>query len=106
MWNKSIKLVIGQVTKEDKEGFDTVTELYVEGVPANFRDLTRNDLIQANQSGYSADQNIEIMACNYSGEKLLIDEETGERYEVVRTFRKDRSSTIELICKRREYGTV
>lgn len=102
MWNKSVKILTGKETETDEDGFDTFKESYLENVPANFTTTTRNDQIIANQSGYSADQNIEIAACNYNGESVLIDEETGYRYEVKRTFQSDKSMNIILTCERRE----
>lgn len=104
MWNKSIKLVTGQDIETDADGFDMVKERFLEGIPADFKDLTRSDDLMANQLGYSADQNIEIAACNYNGEKFLYDEETGEKYEVKRTFQKDKKMNIVLTCERRERG--
>ena len=104
MWNKSISLVIGQKKETDADGFDTVTEECMNGIPTNFTDVTRNDEIVANQFGYSADQNIEITACNYNGQRFLYDESDGVRYEVKRTFRKDKSMNIILTCERRERG--
>lgn len=104
MWNKSVKLVTGIDTETDEDGFDTVKEKFLEGIPADFKDLTRSDDVVANQLGYSADQNIEIASCNYNGEKFLYDEETGEKYEVKRTFRGDKKMNIILTCQRRECG--
>ena len=102
MWNKSVKILTGQKTEPDEDGFDISSESYLENVPANFTTTTRNDQIIANQSGYSADQNIEIAVCNYNGESILIYEETGYRYEVKRTFQSDKSMNIVLTCERRE----
>ena len=101
MWNKSIKLVTGVTVETDEDGFDTETETYLEGIPASFSDTTRNDEIIAHQTGYTADQNIEILDCNYNGEKYLYDEEDGSRYEVKRAFHKNKSMNIVLTCERR-----
>ena len=69
MWNGSIVLPRVKETGQDKEGFDTHENITWEGgIPANFTDATRNDEILAFQKGYSADRNIETMACNYRGE--------------------------------------
>lgn len=104
MWNKSIKLVTAVTTTEDKDGFDTELEEYLEHIPANFTSTTRSDEEMANQIGYTADINIEIAACNYSGEQFLYDEATGEKYEVMRSYQKDKSRHIILTCERRERG--
>ena len=102
MWTTSIKLVTDRVVETDKDGFDTVKESYVEGIPASITDTTRNDELVAMQQGYTADCNIEIAACNYNGEHILYDEGTGERYEAKRTFRSNKSKNIILTCERRE----
>jgi hypothetical protein len=105
MWNKSIKLQESSKEAEDKDGFITSSEPeFLEGIPANFKDTTRSDQILANQSGYTADQNIEIVACNYGGQKYLYDEENGDTYEVKRTYQADKSMNIVLVCERRETG--
>lgn len=102
MWNKSIKLPARVEITMDEDGFQTESVSFVEHIPANFMDVTRNDEILANQKGYTASQIIEIMECNYNGEKYLVDEATGEVYDVRRTFGKDKSMMIQLIGERRQ----
>lgn len=104
VWNSSIKLPTGKKTKTDEDGFSTETFTFLEGIPANFKDVTRNDLILANQDGYQADVLIEIMNCNYSGQSWLVDEQTGQEYGIKRTFGKDKSNLMQLTCERRERG--
>ena len=58
-----------------------------------YQDATRNDEILASQKGYSADQNIETMACNYRGERMLKDESDGSLYDVKRTYKKDKMAS-------------
>lgn len=99
-----MKLVIGKNTETDKDGFKTETESFLEGIPANFTNTTRNDELIANQTGYTADQNIEILWCNYNGEKILYDEASGDKYEVKRSYHKDKSLNVILTCERRERG--
>lgn len=106
MWNKSIKLVAMVQGEEDPEGFAQETERLTEGIPANFTDTTRNDETIAKQMGYTADQNVEILRCNYQGERYLYDEETGEKYEVKRTYQKDKGMNIVLTCERRKSGGI
>lgn len=103
MWNKSIKLQESSTVTTDEDGFSSSSSTtFLEGIPANFKDTTRYDKMLANQDGYTADQNIEIASCNYSGQKKLYDEENGDEYEVKRTFRADKSMNIVLVCERRE----
>lgn len=107
MWNGSIALPREKETGQDKEGFDDHETITWEGgIPANFTDATRNDEILASQKGYSADQNIETMACNYRGERMLKDESDGSLYDVKRTYKKDKMDTIVLTCQRRECGGI
>ncbi len=105
MWNKSIRLVGKIRKKKDKDGATVESEEECrENIPANFTDTTRNDVLLGQQMGYTASQNIEIAACNYSGERILYDEATGDCYEVKRTWQKDRSRMLTLTCERRERG--
>lgn len=103
MWNKSVCLLTGLETGRDGEGYVSETrKTWLTGIPANFLDVTREDEILAQQYGYTASQRIEIAACNYNGEKTLLEEASGERYEVRRAFRKNKGNFVELICERRE----
>lgn len=105
MWNKSIKLPVESKTEVDDDGFELSAKTeYIENVPACFKDLTRSDVEMAGQLGFDATMNVEIMACNYEGQRFLIDEETGTTYYVQRTFRKEKKNTITLLVGRRERG--
>lgn len=107
MWNHSISLPLKKQVIEDADGFPTETTYeYMGGIPANFTDTTRDDELLANQLGYSADRNVEIMACNYSGQSFLVDEATGEKYDVKRTFQKNKAGTVNLTVQRREKGAA
>ncbi len=102
----SISLPRKRECNQDVEGFCSEEISYEEHIPADFQDVTRNDEILASQKGYSVDQNVEIMACNYNGESHLIDESTGEILDIKRTFRKNKSMKITLSCERRANGEV
>ena len=105
MWKNSIKLPLAVRVETDDDGFETVPETaYIEHVPASFKDLTRSDSEMAAQLGFDASLNVDILACNYDGQRYLIDEETGTKYYVQRTFRKDKSNVITLTVGRRERG--
>ena len=106
MWNGSIRLWKKGRGQQDKDGFPDHTGSCTESIPASFTDITRNDEILASQKGYTADWNIEIMACNYNGEDYLQDESDGSWYEVKRSYRKDKSMKIVLTCERRQHGSV
>ena len=99
MWNGSIALPRRKYEDQDKDGWE-------HGIPASFADVTRNDEVLAAQKGYSADQNIEIMECNYQGESFLFDESREVIYDIRRTFRKDKSMVLVLTCERREHGKI
>lgn len=102
MWNKSIKLPVSKEEKRDSDGFPEIAYKYMEKIPASFTDVTRNDEILAHQMGYTADQTVEIMACNYNGQQFLVDEETEEIYDIKRVYRKDKSMKVILTCQKRE----
>lgn len=106
MWNGSVTLMHLIEEETDPDGFLQVRHTGMGHVPAEFRDVTRNDQMLASQSGYEIDWNVEIMACNYNRETLLLDEKTGELYEIMRTFQPERSSKMILTCRRKEPGTV
>lgn len=106
VWNKSITLMHQKEAGEDPDGFVQMEYVCMEHIPACFQDITRNDQLLAKQSGYEVDQNVEIMACNYQKETLLMDEETGAIYEIKRTFRPSGSSRLILTCQLTERGTV
>ncbi len=98
---KSIKLLAERRVTEDSDGFPTYEDIYITGIAADFTDTKRADEMLANQMGYTVDQVIEIMACNYNSQSEVIDESDGTVYEVKRTHRKNKSSKIELTCQRR-----
>lgn len=104
MWANSVRLVSSGEPEYDDEGMETVKETTVDGVPASFTDVTRDDIILAQQSGYQADQTIILMACNYDGQRTVIDEATGDEYLVRRIFRANKSMQVQLTCERRERG--
>lgn len=107
MWNGSIALPRRKYENQDKDGFSQEESYEWEyGIPASFTDVTRDDEVLAAQKGYSADQNIEIMECNYQGESFLLDESHEVIYDIRRTFRKDKSMVLIMTCERREYGKV
>ena len=103
MWKNSINLPLAVSVETDDDGFETLMKTaYIEHVPASFKDLTRSDSEIAAQLGFDASLNVDILACNYDGQRYLIDEETGTKYYVQRTFRKDKSNVITLTVGRRE----
>ncbi len=106
MWNRSIALPRKEVLEQDGEGFQKTRREFIKGIPANFTDVTRNDEILASQKGYTINQNVEIMACNYSGEAYVVDESTGDMLEVKRVFQKDKSNFVILSCERRKNGEI
>ena len=107
MWNKSISLPVRKINVvQDDEGFTKASYEFMGGIPANFTDVTRNDETLAYQRGYTADQNVEVIACNYNGQSWLVDEETGNVYDIKRTYRKDKAKVVVLTCERRSRGKL
>lgn len=106
MWNGSIRFIRKEKRQQNKNGFMEEGEGFTESIPANFTDVTRNDELLASQKGYTADQNIEVLACNYNGEDSLKDDSNHAVYDIRRTYRKDKSMKMVLTCERRQHGAV
>ena len=106
MWTTEIKLPDVDEIIQDDAGFETHNKTYVSGIPANFMDATRNDELTAHEMGYRADVICEIEAAAYNGAGYFIDVATGYEYDIQRTFKKDKSSRIQLTGQRREHGKV
>ena len=106
MWNRSIKIPTGKTVATDSEGFETETVAFLENVPASFKDATRSDVLLGKQAGYDVDMIIEIMACAYNGASYVVDESDGTVYDVQRSYRKDKTMTVQLTAARREHGRL
>ena len=106
MWNRSIKIPTGKTVTTDSEGFETEAVTFLENVPASFKDATRSDVLLGKQAGYDVDMVIEIMACAYNGASYVVDESDGTVYDVQRSYRKDKTMTVQLTATRREHGKL
>lgn len=106
MWNKSISLPIKKEETQDGAGFSDAKYKFLRGIPADFTDVTRNDEILAAKKGYTINQNVEIMACNYSGQRWLMDETDGQIFDIKRTYRKNKGMRLILSCERRETNGI
>lgn len=104
MWTGSIALPRKIISCQDKDGFLKEEVKWEAGIQASYTDVTRSDETFASKQGYTADQNIEIMACNYLGETFLKDESSNLLYDIKRTYKKNKSGTMILTCQRRENG--
>ncbi len=104
MWNRSISLPIKRTVDEDSEGFEKEEWEYMTGIRASFKDATRQDKILAQQVGYNASMIVEIVACVYNNAPFLIDESTGEIFDIKQTFRPEKSRMILLTVEKRENG--
>lgn len=104
MWTSAICFSVQSVVTENEDGGQELWESWGRQIPASFKDSTRDDEVLAHQFGFTADVNIEIMACNYDRQAYLMDAATGDIYDVKRTFKPERSGTIVLTCQRRERG--
>ena len=62
MWTTSIALPVSNIESQDSAGFVQEDRDYQSGIPANVLDATRNDVLLANSSGYTADVIMEIEA--------------------------------------------
>lgn len=106
MWKTTVTIPGTRTVEINENGFpvETVTAS-ISGIPAIFRDTTRQDEIAASQLGYTVTQNIEMMACNYNGASYLVDDATGDIYDVRRPYHPEKSNHIILTCSRRERGS-
>lgn len=104
MWNRSISLPIKRTVQEDSEGFEKEEWEYMTGIRANFKDATRQDKILAQQVGYNASMVVEIAACAYNNAPYLIDESTGDIYDIRQTFQSEKSRMILLTVEKRKNG--
>jgi hypothetical protein len=99
MWTHVIKIPVSSVVTQDAEGYPTTVTQYRE-IPASLQSAQRGDQILAEQKGYSADVVAVVMARNLYGLpgnwSQFTDVETGDVYELKRTYRQDRNRTIEL----------
>ena len=95
-WSNAITLV-SYIGTKDPDGFDVPFETKIEHIPANFKSVTRKEEEHSKVLGYKADIVVEMMLCNYSNQKTLIDEQTGKKYAIQRTFNKS-SEIIEMTC--------
>lgn len=99
MWTHVIKIPVSSVVTQDAEGYPTTVTQYRE-IPASLQSAQRGDQILAEQKGYSADVVAVVMARNLydlpGNWSQFTDVETGDVYELKRTYRQDRNRTIEL----------
>jgi len=106
MWTTSIRMPETDERTQDSSGFVTHSVQYAENIPASRLDTTRSDELQAYQMGKRADVIFEVDAAVYTGAGYLIDEATGEQFDIIRTFQKERSNRIRLTGQRREHGGI
>lgn len=99
MWTHVIRIPVSSTVTQDAEGYPTTVTQYRE-IPASLQSAQRGDQILAEQKGYSADVVAVVMARNLYGLprnwSQFIDTETGDVFELKRTYRQDRNRTIEL----------
>lgn len=106
MWTTSISLPAEDNPAQNESGFVTHNKSWEGGIPANMMDATRQEEVLANQRGYNADVVVEIDAEAYNGAGHFMDEATGDEYDIVRRYQKDKSNRIRLTGQRREHGRL
>lgn len=104
MWNHAICFPIGTVVEENEDGIETVVESWGAPIRANFKDLTRDDMILAQQYGFTAEANVEIHKGSYGGQSYFKDVQTGDIYDVKRSFAGDHKMNVILTSAKRERG--
>lgn len=106
MWTTAIVFPDADASAQDAAGFINEKKSYTAEIPACEKDLARQDEILANQEGYTADLIVEIDAAAYNGAGFFVNRRDGYEYDIKRTFRKEKSSRIQLTAKRREHGRI
>lgn len=105
MWTHAIAFSTPTVIKTPS-GIKQTVENWGAPITASFKDITRNDAVASDQLGYTADQNVEIHKSAYAGQAYFKDMNTGDVYDIKRTFSGDTKMTIILTCQIRERGKV
>lgn len=105
MWTTQIRLSTEMETSQDSAGFETETPSWSESIPASRADAGRQDQTLADQEGYTASAVYTIESAAYdSGTSVLIDDASGEIYDIRRTYQPQKSHYIQLTCEVRESG--
>lgn len=91
---------------QDREGFVSQTPEFGSGIRAIFRDATRSDATLASQEGYTASIICEIDAVNYSGQPFFLDKESGQIYDIRRTYQGENRRLLQMVCEEREHGKI
>lgn len=102
MYDRTISLPEKTETTRDSEGYRKDIVTWASGIPASRRDVTRNDEIVAQQSGYTADAIYRIASVCYNGEAYLRDDADYHIYDIKRSYHADKRMYVDLTCQRRE----
>jgi len=84
-WNGSVTLV-KEITKYVDDVEEIKAEKKIKKVPAKIKSVKGTEFYAAKAAGIKSDLVIEIMAANYNGEQIIIDERTNIRYELIRSY--------------------
>lgn len=89
---------------QDAEGFVTDTVSYVRNVRANTRSATAEEETMAAADGYTVSKIYMIVGRNYRGQPYLIDQATGDYYDIRHTSESGRM--INLYVEARQNGKI
>ena len=106
-WKDAIYLIKRTETIKDEDGFMKISEEKSDLIAANIIGVTRAEAEHANQLGYTADLEVEIMYVNYNNQELL-ETEDKKRYVINRTYPKS-SEILILTCSdvsKGSYGSI
>lgn len=91
LWNRSVSLIGKVQTGKDTNGYPIYEDIKLENVPAYYQSVYGTEFYKSNQQGIKADIVIVLAAINYSGETVIVDEETQHQYQLIRKFEKEQN---------------
>ena len=91
---RDVAELITVTTTEDKDGYDTSIESFVE-VFVDVKSVTREEFYRSMQAGKELVRSFDIRACDYDGQPRI--KYDGKQYKIVRAYTKD-GEIMELNC--------
>ena len=83
-------------TAVNENGFEVTTDELTVGVHASKKSVKYGEFYAAHHEGIKASLVYEIMRMDYDDQPVLYDDQTGQRYRVIRTYETHNGERIEL----------
>ena len=90
--------------EQDEDGFVTDSVNYVQNIRANTRSATAEEETIAAADGFTISKIYMIVGRNYRGQSYLVDQATGDYYDIRRTSESGRM--INLFTEARKNGKI